>query len=118
MKTLILLISLDYFTGVVKGIYNKRLSSEIGFKGLCKKVVMLISVAAINSLQKGLGIYDIPIREMFVMFLACNEGISLLENAVNLGVPIPQKIVDKLVQVRNDLFDGGNENEDNKNVTD
>ena len=39
------------------------------------------------------------------MFLACNEGISLLENAVALGVPVPKKVVDKLVQVRNDLFD-------------
>lgn len=105
LKTLVVLIALDYTTGFIKGIYNKNLSSEIGFKGICKKVVMLISVAAINSLQNGLGIYNIPIREMFVMFLACNEGISLLENAVALGVPVPKKVVDKLVQVRNDLFD-------------
>lgn len=105
LKTLVVLIALDYTTGFIKGIYNKNLSSEIGFKGICKKVVMLISVAAINSLQNGLGIYNIPIREMFVMFLACNEGISLLENAVAFGVPVPKKVVDKLVQVRNDLFD-------------
>ncbi len=105
IKTLIVLIVLDYVTGFIKGIYNKNLSSEVGFKGICKKVVMLISVAAINSLQNGLGIYNIPVREIFVMFLACNEGISLLENAVDLGVPVPKKIVDKLVQVRDDLFD-------------
>lgn len=105
IKTLIVLIVLDYATGIIKAIYNRALSSEIGFKGICKKVVMLISVAAINSLQNGLGIYSIPVREIFVMFLACNEGISLLENAVDLGVPVPKKIVDKLVQVRDDLFD-------------
>ena len=109
LKTLIVLIALDYSTGVIKAFYNSNLSSEIGFKGICKKLIMLICVAAVNSLQHGFGIYNIPVREMFVMFLAINEGISLLENAVELGVPVPKKIVNKLVQVRNELFDSKGE---------
>ena len=90
------LMALDYITGVVKGIYNKQLSSQIGFKGICKKMMILICVAVCVILQK---ITNIPVREVVICFYIANEGISLIENMAEI-IPIPQKVKDILLQLR------------------
>lgn len=101
LKVLITLIVLDYITGVLVAIYNKKVSSEIGHKGIIKKVVVLIVVAMSYQITLILG-NEIPLREIVVSFYIANEGISLLENAGNIGVPIPKKLLEVLEQ-----WDGG-----------
>ena len=98
LKVLLVMIVLDYITGIIKGIYNKRLSSEIGWKGLLKKIVTLIIVVMANVLQFAVG-DTIPLREVVIMFYIANEGISLLENAADV-IPLPEQLKNTLLQLR------------------
>lgn len=94
---LICLMCLDYVTGILKGIYNKKLSSKTGRQGIVKKFVTLIVVSLAVMLEK----VGIPAtREMVIMFFAVNEGISILENASEMGLPIPDKLKNTLLQLR------------------
>lgn len=93
------LVVLDYITGVVKAAYSKELSSEVGFKGLLKKIMIFIVVAASFVVQGVTG--DIlPLREVVIVFFIANEGISLLENAA-VFIPIPEALKNALIQLRN-----------------
>lgn len=97
--TLVSFIVLDWITGLLKAIYNKNLSSYTGFKGIIKKVVILIIVGVAVLLEKNMGIP--AIREIVMMFFIANEGISLLENVSQMGVPFPDKLKEILIQLRN-----------------
>ena len=99
---LLAFIVLDYVTGFIVACINKNVSSEIGFKGIAKKVIILLVVAVGN-------IVDIYIlgggavcRSTVIGFYLANEGISILENAGNLGIPLPKKLVSVLKQLKND----------------
>lgn len=109
LKTFLIMLCLDYATGIIKGIYTKTLSSEVGKKGILKKILMCIVVSAAMLLQRIVGI---PLREITIVFFICNEGISLLENAAEF-IPIPNKIKMVLLQLRNttDNEDEGENNE-------
>lgn len=98
LKTIVFLAIADYITGWIKGIYTKQLSSEIGFKGLLKKIVMFI-VIAVSFVIQGLIGGTIPLREVVIMFYIANEGLSLLENAA-VFTPIPDKLKNVLLQLR------------------
>lgn len=98
LKALIALVILDYITGVLKAIYTKTLSSAVGFKGLIRKIVIFIVIATAVIVQMIVG-DAIPLREITIIFFLCNEGISLLENASEF-VPIPEKLKDTLIQLR------------------
>lgn len=98
MKTIVFLAVVDYITGLIKAVYLKVLSSEIGFKGLLKKIVMFIVIAVAYVIQQLIG-GTIPLREVVIMFYICNEALSLLENAA-VFVPIPDKLRDVLLQLR------------------
>ena len=98
LKTIVFLAVADYITGWIKGIYTKQLSSEIGFKGLLKKIVMFI-VIAVSFVIQGLIGGTIPLREVVIMFYIANEGLSLLENAA-VFTPIPDKLKSVLLQLR------------------
>lgn len=98
LKTIVFLAVVDYATGIIKGIYKKNLSSEIGFEGLLKKVMMFLLIAVAFSVQGLLG-GKIPLREIVIMFYIANEGLSLLENAAVL-LPVPDKLKDVLLQLR------------------
>lgn len=98
LKALVALVILDYVTGVLKALTTKTLSSEIGFKGLIKKIVIFIVIATAVIIQSVVG-DAIPLREVTIIFFLCNEGISLLENASEF-VPIPDKLKDTLIQLR------------------
>ncbi len=98
LRALIALVILDYITGVLKAIVTKTLSSAVGFKGLVRKIVIFIVVATAVVVQGVIG-DSIPLREIVIIFFVCNEGISLLENASEF-VPIPQKLKDTLIQLR------------------
>jgi toxin secretion/phage lysis holin len=98
LKALVIVIILDYVTGILKAIYNKELSSQIGYKGIVKKVLVFVVVALANVVQVQMGVE--LIREIAIIFFATNEGLSILENASQMGLPIPQKIKDVLLQLR------------------
>lgn len=98
LKTIVFLAVVDYITGVIKGIYLKELSSETGFKGLLKKIVMFIVIAVAYVIQQLIG-GTVPLREVVIMFYIANEALSLLENAA-IFVPIPDNLRDVLLQLR------------------
>lgn len=98
LKAIIVLVVLDYATGLLKAIYNKSLSSEIGFKGLIRKIVIFIVIATAYVIQGIVG-DGVPLREITILFFIANEGISLLENASEF-IPIPDKLKDVLIQLR------------------
>lgn len=99
LKALVVLVILDYITGILKAIITKKLSSAIGFKGLIRKIVIFIVVATAVVVQSVVG-DAVPLREVVIIFFICNEGISLLENASEF-VPIPEKLKEVLIQLRN-----------------
>lgn len=91
---------LDYITGVIVAIVRKELSSEIGFKGLAKKFLILIFIALAHILDVNvLNTYPV-LQSAVMMFFIANEGISLVENAAKLGLPIPSKFLDILKQLK------------------
>ena len=108
LKTIVFLAVVDYITGLIKAVYLKQLSSEIGFKGLLKKIVMFI-VIAVSFVIQGLIGGTVPLREVVIMFYIANEALSLLENAA-IFVPIPEKLRDVLLQLR-DKDDGDTSSE-------
>lgn len=103
MITLICFIALDYITGILSAIYNKKLSSKIGFKGIIKKVVSLLVVCVGVLLQNKVGIPSV--RDMIILFFISNEGISILENVSNTGLKIPPKLKKILKQIRSESED-------------
>lgn len=98
LGVIITLVVLDYLTGILKAIYNKQLSSEVGYKGIIKKIFIFIVIATAYEIQKVVG-DSIPLREMTLMFFIANEAISLLENAGEF-IPIPEQLKNVLVQLR------------------
>lgn len=99
MVTLLLFMCADYISGILCGISNKELSSEVGFKGIAKKIMILLLVGATNLLRQATGIEGL--RYIVISFYLANEGISIIENASILGLPVPQKIKDVLEQLKN-----------------
>lgn len=99
LRTLVVLICMDYITGIIKGVYLSKLSSEIGYKGILKKIMIMCVVGLANILEKILG-GTIGLREIVITFFVANEGISILENAAVLLPNMPKKIKDVLLQLR------------------
>lgn len=99
---LLAFIILDYVTGLTVACVNKNLSSEVGFKGIAKKVVILLLVAVGNMLDVYILGDGAVCRSTVIGFYLANEGISILENAGNLGIPLPKKLVSVLEQLKND----------------
>ena len=91
----------DYLTGVMCAIADKQLSSAVGFKGICRKVLIftLVGIANIIDVQV-IGDGSI-LRTAVIFFYLSNEGVSLLENAAHLGLPIPEKLKGVLEQLHN-----------------
>ena len=100
IAVLLSLVVLDYLTGIIKAIFQKKLSSEIGFKGIAKKILILLIVALACAIQNIID-SSIPAREIVIMFYIANEGLSILENCAEL-VPVPEKLKDILLQLRNE----------------
>lgn len=96
--TLCAFMVIDYITGVLSAIYNKKLSSQIGYKGIIKKVTMLIVVTVSVLLQNKIGIP--AIRDIVILFFVSNEGISILENVSSTGLKLPPKLKEVLKQLR------------------
>ena len=101
MVALIALIILDYISGVIAAAVEKRLSSEVGAKGIAKKIFMLLIVALANIVDINVIGDGHILKTVTVVFYICNECISLIENAGRIGVPVPKKLLDVLEQLRN-----------------
>nr|DAJ77327.1 MAG TPA: holin [Caudoviricetes sp.] len=98
---LIAFMALDYITGVVVAVIEKRLSSEVGFRGLAKKFLILVFVA-VGHIADTYILGGTPAAMSAVMlFYIANEGISIIENAAALGLPVPKKLTNIMEQIKN-----------------
>lgn len=92
LYALVVFVVVDYITGVMVAISTKTLSSAVGFKGICRKVLIFLLVGIANILDVNVIGTGCILRTAVIFFYISNEGISLLENAGRLGLPIPEKI--------------------------
>ncbi len=99
LYALIAFVVIDYVTGVMCAVVDKKLSSEVGFKGIFKKVLIFVMVGIANILDAQVIGTGSVLRTAAVFFYISNEGVSLLENAGHIGLPIPQKLKAVLVQL-------------------
>ena len=99
--TLIAFMALDYISGVIVAIIEKRLLSEVGFRGLAKKFLILVFVA-VGHIADTYILGGTPAAMSAVMlFYIANEGISIIENAAALGLPVPKKLTSIMEQIKN-----------------
>lgn len=98
---LIVFMALDYITGIMCAIADKQLSSAVGFKGICKKVLILMLVGVANIVDLHVVGTGSALRSAVVCFYLSNEGLSLLENAAHIGLPIPDRLKGVLSQLHN-----------------
>ena len=100
LYALIVFVVVDYLTGVMVAVLDKKLSSEVGFHGIFKKVVIFALVAVGHIVDSYVIHNGSVIRTAVIFFYLSNEGISILENASVLGLPVPQKLKDVLEQLK------------------
>ncbi len=110
LYALTVFVILDYLTGVLVAISEKKLSSEVGFKGICRKVLIFVMVGIGQIIDTQIIGNGGVVRTAVIFFYVSNEGISIIENAAHLELPIPQKLKDVLAQLK--------ESEDKKNGAD
>lgn len=99
LYALVTLMVADYITGVMCAIIDKTLSSEVGFRGIFKKVLILVLVGIGHVIDVNLIGDGSVLRTAIIFFYCSNEGVSMLENASRLGLPIPKKLKDVLAQL-------------------
>ena len=99
LYALLAFVVIDYITGVMYAIADKNLSSEVGFKGICRKVLSFLLVGIANVLDVQVIGTGSVLRTAVIFFYISNEGVSLLENAAHLGLPVPEKIKTVLEQL-------------------
>ena len=108
LYALIAFTVIDYITGVMCAITDKKLSSSVGFKGICRKVLIFTLVGIGNIVDVYVLGQGGVLRTAIIFFYLSNEGVSIMENTAHLGLPIPTKLKDVLEQLHER---GGNENE-------
>lgn len=111
LLALVVFVAIDYVTGVMCAVSDKKLSSEVGFKGICRKVLIFMLVGIANVLDVQIIGTGSVLRTAVVFFYLSNEGVSLLENAGHLGLPIPEKLKMVLEQLH-DRAEGEEEEKD------
>jgi len=92
LLALVLFAVADYITGVMCAVADKKLSSEVGFKGICRKVIIFMLVGIAHVIDVNVIATGSVLRTAVIFFYLSNEGVSLLENAGHLGLPIPEKL--------------------------
>jgi len=97
---LIIFIAVDYITGVLCAVVEKNLSSKIGARGIVKKIMIMLLVGVAHLLDIHLFNQGTVLRTVVISFYMANEGLSILENAISIGLPVPQKLKDVLASVR------------------
>ena len=99
LYALLLFVICDYITGVLCAISDKKLSSEAGFRGICRKVLIFLLVGIGNVIDVQVLGQPGVLRTAIIFFYLSNEGLSLSENAAHLGLPIPEKLKAVLEQL-------------------
>ena len=99
-EVLIAFMALDYLSGLLKAYINKEVSSDVGLKGLTRKFLILLILIAAVLLDRLINTGDWVFRTIVCYFYVANEGISLLENAAALGLPVPDAIKNALAQLK------------------
>ena len=110
LYALIAFTVIDYISGVMCGIVDGKLSSSIGFKGICRKVIVFMLVGIASILDTRIFQTGSVLRTAVIFFYLSNEGISLLENATHLGLPIPTVVRKALNQLHDKSENKENEN--------
>ena len=101
LYALIAFVVIDYITGVMCAINDQSLSREVGFRGICRKVLIFLMVGIANILDVNVIGTGSVLRTAVIFFYISNEGVSLMENAAHLGLPVPEKIKVVLEQLHN-----------------
>ena len=109
IAALLICIVVDYITGIMAAVYEKKLNSEVGFKGILKKIAILCIVVLAHELEVVVGVGGI--RDLAVGFYIANEGISILENSAKMNVPVARSLAGILEQLKDKL-----EKEDGEDV--
>lgn len=99
LYALIIFVTVDYITGVMCGVADKNLSSEVGFKGICRKVLIFLMVGIAHILDVHIIGSGSVLRTAAIFFYISNEGVSILENSAHLGLPVPEKLKSVLEQL-------------------
>ena len=99
ISCLLTMTVIDYITGITAAWIKCELSSHVGFNGIIKKICIFLAVAVAHSVSEITGIDGL--RDVTVSFYIANEGISILENLGRIGVPLPKKLVEVLMQLKN-----------------
>ena len=107
---LVALMVLDYISGILAAISVRKLSSKVGFKGIAKKLLILVFVS-VGHITDTYVLGGVPVAmTAVILFYIANEGISIVENASELGLPVPQKIKNVLEQIKNKSGEDDSEN--------
>ena len=101
LYALLVFVVLDYVTGIMCAVLDKQLSSAVGFRGIFKKVLIFLMVGIAHILDEQIIGTGSALRTAVIFFYLSNEGISFLENAARIGLPIPEKIKTVLGQLHN-----------------
>lgn len=99
LYALVVFMVMDYITGVMCAVSDRKLSSEVGFRGIFRKVLILMLVGIANLLDVQVIGTGAVLRTAVIFFYLSNEGVSLLENAAHLGLPVPEKLKAILAQL-------------------
>ena len=100
LAALIAMMPLDYLSGVLCAALERKLSSAVGFRGICKKALILMVVGVANILDTRVAGTGAALRGAVICFYLSNEALSLIENAAKAGLPIPGRLHDALAQLR------------------
>ena len=112
MTALIIFMVIDYITGVMCAITDHALSSAVGFKGIARKILIFLMVGMANILDVNVIGTGSVLRTAAIFFYLSNEGVSLLENAAHLGLPVPGAIKEVLEQLHERAEHGGDDNDE------
>ena len=110
---LIVFVITDYVTGFASAVVRKELSSSVGFKGLARKILIFLIVGIANVLDVYVLGANAVLRTAVIFFYMANEGLSILENAGEIGLPIPKKLKDVLAQLRKKSGEDDKDDKDN-----
>lgn len=101
MRLLVVFVIIDYITGVFKAMVLKKYSSEIGFHGITKKICMFIFIGMANIIDNEMLGHSEVLRDAAAMFYLANEGLSIIENTIELGLPVPDGFKERFLSWRN-----------------
>lgn len=111
LQTLVIIVVLDYATGLLRAAYHNKLNSKVGLKGIIKKFMYFAVVALASLIDGATGTNNHLIRDAIIFFFIANEGLSILENYTDCGLPMVPKLKEMLEQLKGKVETKGNGND-------